>query len=347
MDYKLRLNIIDLLKIPLVAGIAYAVWITRDFLLLLLLSLVISTFIEDFVIRAKKYKIPRIVSVLFSYLIIVVLIFGILFFFIPLFGKEFVELIEHSPILAEAINGGSVFFDNIVKISNFSNAVDVIRNIPLNTEALRFILSIFGGAVNLVMVFVISFYLSVNEGIFKKLLMLVSPRKKQADVIRVWGNIQKKIGSWFRGQLIIAFLVLIFTYIGLLLLGVPYAFLLSLLAGVFGLIPYGIFIALIPAISLAIAHGDWYSGVFVILLYMGIQQLLDYILQPIILKRMTGIPSLLVILSVLFGAKLFGFIGVLIAVPLSLTLIELVAENQKARGINILEEEITDVDNKK
>jgi predicted PurR-regulated permease PerM len=336
MNTTIRFSTAQLFKIPLVGLVVYGFWQLRGFLLLLVLALIISTFIEDFVQRGKKYHIKRIISVLAFYIIGSVLVVGTLFFILPIFGKEFLSLLEYSPLLAHTINDGTII-DKVRELSSFANVVDLIRGLSLDLGTFKPLLSIFGGVFNVFIVFLVSFYLSVHDGMFEKLLLLVSPREYHKKTIDVWHRTQKKIGSWFRGQLIIALILVVLTYIGLSVLGIPYAFLLSLLAGLFGLVPYGIFLALIPAMSLGFTHNVWYSGFLVLGMYMIIQQILDYVLQPIILKKMTGIPSLLVILSVIIGAILFGLIGVLIAVPVALFIIELVAEVQKKKGIEIIE----------
>lgn len=345
MNNTLRLSTAQLFKIPLVGLLAYGFWQLRGFLLLLILALIVSTFIEDFVQRGKRYHIKRILSVLSFYIIGAVLVVGTLFFILPVFGQEFLALLEYSPVIADALDGGN-FVDKLTELSSVANVIDLVQGLSLSSDTFKPLLSIFGGVFNVFIVFIVSFYLSVHEGMFEKLVLLVSPKKYQKKAVDVWHRTQKKIGSWFRGQLIIALLLVVLTYIGLTLLGIPYAFLLSLLAGLFGLVPYGIFLALIPAMSLGFTHDVWYTGLLVLALYVVIQQVLDYILQPIILKKMTGIPSLLVILSVIIGATLFGLIGVLIAVPIALFSIELVAEIQQKKGIEVIED-ATDTEAKK
>lgn len=345
MHNTLRLSTAQLFKIPLVGLIAYGFWQLRGFLMLLVLALIISTFIEDFVQRGKKYHIKRIISVLAFYVIGTVLVVGTLFFILPIFGQEFISLLEYSPMIADAIGDGNIV-DKVKELSSFANVMDLVKGLSIDAGTFKPILSIFGGVFNVFIVFIVSFYLSVHEGMFEKLVLLVSPKRYQKKAVGVWHRTQKKIGSWFRGQLIIALILVVLTYIGLTLLGIPYAFLLSLLAGLFGLVPYGIFLALIPAMSLGFTHTNWYTGFLVMGMYLLIQQVLDYILQPIILKKMTGIPSLLVILSVIIGATLFGLIGVLIAVPVALFGIELVAEIQQKKGIEVIEDNV-DTETKK
>jgi len=124
----------------------------------------------------------------------------------------------------------------------------------------------------------------------------------------------------------------VLTYAGLALFGVPYAFILALLAGVFGLVPYGIFLALIPAALLAAGSGGVWLGVGVIAFYFILQQILDLALSPLIVNKLTGVPSLVVIISVFIGAKLFGIYGLVLAIPIALFVMEIVAESEKFKS---------------
>lgn len=325
MKRYIAFDTFNLFKIPLVAAVVYGIWVVKDFLLVLLVALVVSTFIEEFVVRGEKYKIPRIVSVALFYIIGFVLFAGVLVFLVPIIGKEMSILVQSFPQISDYVNVEFIS-SQIDQTGGVRGVFDQIRNLDIGGKVVSNLSAIFGNIFNAVMIFIVSFYMSIQEGTMDKVLRALTPLRYEDQVVGVWRRTQEKIGSWFRGQLIIALILVVLTYIGLSLISVPYAFLLSLLAGLFGLVPYGIFIALIPAIGFGFIGGGLRSAILVVVMYMLIQQLLDYVLQPIILKKLTGIPSLLVILSVIFGAKLFGVYGLLIAVPMALFGLELTAE---------------------
>jgi predicted PurR-regulated permease PerM len=328
---RVYFDIVNVLGLAVAAGVGFALWSLRDFLIVLLVALVVSTFIEDFVVRAERLKIPRIVSVILFYLLTLFVLIAITVFFIPIMINEMSSLAELYPGFEGVFSITSVAteFTQGVNIQDLTN----IFSGGTAPEWMETALGFFGGLVNLVLIFIISFYLSIQKGSFDKLLRIITPLAYEDRVLKIWHRTQIKVGSWFRGQLIIAILLALLTYIGLSILGIPYALLLSLLAGLFGLVPYGIFIAILPAIILGFASGGLKMSIFVVVLYVLLQQILDYVLQPIILKKMTGIPSLLVIVSVITGAKLFGFLGLIVAVPVTLFLLELVDEREKSKAI--------------
>ncbi len=333
----IKFDIYNILAIAGLGFLGYAFWSIRGFLLMLVVALVLSAFIEDFVVRGEKYKIPRFVSVLLFYLVMIILFAVIIIFMVPVVVNELGTLAQYYPEISNVIQMKEVSsgFD---KVSSLQDIFDRLKEVSFY-GVFNNIASFFGGIFNIIIVFIVSFYLSIQGHSVDRLLHIFAPKKYEASITRIWHNTQKKIGGWFRGQLIIAFILVIVTYIGLALMGVPYAFLLSLLAGLFGLVPYGIFLALIPAAFLAGMKLGWGMSFATVFFYWIVQQVLDYGIQPLIFKRMTGIPSLLVILSVIAGAKLFGMAGLIIAIPLALFGLELVKEIERQKNLKSLEHE--------
>lgn len=330
----IKFDVYNLIAILGIGVVGYALWSVRGFLLMLVVALVISTFIEDFVIRFEKYKIPRVASVLIFYTLMILIFFGIILFMIPVIGNEVGILSQYYPEINQFINI-DFLSGQFEEVSSLRDFLDKIKETPVQKLFVS-LGSVFGGILNLIIVFIVSFYLSMQDHGLDRLIKIFTPKHYEKSVVRVWKNTQKKIGGWFRGQLIIAVLLIVITYIGLSLIGIPYALLLSLLAGLFGLVPYGIFIAILPAIGLGFIYGGWKAALIVLIFYVLVQQVLDYGIQPFIFKKMTGIPSLLVILSVIAGAKLFGVAGLIIAIPSALFVLEIVAEIERHR-----EKEIT------
>ncbi len=330
INRDIHFNVQNLIEIAVVALIGLALWNIRDFILVLAVALVISTFIEDFVKRGKKHKIPRALSVVLFYIVALTLFLGLLVFLVPVLVKEVGLLSQIYPEIQNFVNL-ELLQKTIGNAGNFREVLDQINQASIGSVLFKNLSVLFGNIFNVVFVFIISFYLSIQEGSFDKVLKIFTPLPYEEKVLDLWHRSQTKIGTWFRGQLLIALILTILTYAGLSLFGLPYAFLLSLLAGVFGLVPYGIFLAILPAMAIGASNGGIRTAFLVLVFYILLQQVLDYILQPIILKRLTGIPSLMVILSVIIGAKLFGFFGLILAVPTSLFVLEWIGDREQAR----------------
>jgi predicted PurR-regulated permease PerM len=187
---------------------------------------------------------------------------------------------------------------------------------------------------NVVLVIVISFYLSVSNDGIESFLRILSPIEREEYVIGLWNRSQAKIARWMQGQLFLGLVIGILTFIGLTLLKVEHALLLAVLAAIFELIPFGIFLAAIPAVSFAFSGGGISLALMVVALYVLIQQLEGYLISPIVMNKMTGISPLVVIISVLIGVQLAGFWGLILAVPVAVTILEYIKDFEKKKIMN-------------
>jgi predicted PurR-regulated permease PerM len=148
----------------------------------------------------------------------------------------------------------------------------------------------------------------------------------EAYAISLWARTQRKIGFWVQGQLFLGLIIGAILFVGLSILGVKYALLLAIVAGLSELIPYGLLLAFIPAIGVAFGEGSLKLAGSTLILYTIVQQLENYVIVPLITKRSTGISPIVVILSLLAGGTLLGFWGVLLAVPVAVLLTEYLSD---------------------
>ena len=196
--------------------------------------------------------------------------------------------------------------------------------------------SFFGGVTAFILIVVFSFYFSVQETGVDDFLRVVTPVKHQAYILNLWKRSQDKIGKWMQGQLVLGVIVGILLYLGLTILGVPYAFLLAVLAGVMELIPvFGQFLAAIPAVAIGFSAGGVTEAALVAGLYLVVQQFEAHLIYPIVVKKVVGVPLFLVILALLIGYKLLGFLGVLLSVPIAGAIQEFVTDvdRRKSRAL--------------
>jgi predicted PurR-regulated permease PerM len=196
--------------------------------------------------------------------------------------------------------------------------------------------AVFGGLTSFILIVVFSFYFSVQETGVDDFLRVVTPVKEQAYVLHLWKRSQEKIGKWMQGQLILAVIVGVLLYLGLTILGVPHALLLALLAGIFELIPvFGQILAAIPAIAIGFGAGGVTEALLIVGLYVLIQQFEAHLIYPVVVKKVVGVPPLMVILALLIGFKLFGFLGILLSVPIAGAIQEFLADvdREKTRAL--------------
>jgi len=129
----------------------------------------------------------------------------------------------------------------------------------------------------------------------------------------------------------LAVIIGILTYIGLFFLGVKYALVLALVAGILELIPYiGPILAAVPAVILSFFQAPFLS-LLVLILYIVIQQLENQIIGPQVMKRTVGLNPIVIIIVILIGAKLAGILGIILAVPVTAAIAEFLKDVRKER----------------
>jgi predicted PurR-regulated permease PerM len=181
------------------------------------------------------------------------------------------------------------------------------------------VVSVFGGLVTAIGILVIAFYMTVEEDGIKNFIRAVTPVSYQPYIIHKLAQIQKRLSSWLWGQLLLMCFIGTLTGVALWILGVPYALVLGILAGLLEFIPIiGPTVAAVPAVFFAFSDyaATPYKPFIVIVMFIVIQQVENQLLVPRVMKRAVGLNPIVVIVALLVGVKLGGFIGLVLAVPL-------------------------------
>jgi predicted PurR-regulated permease PerM len=298
-------------------------WFVRDILIMLFVALLLAALIEPFADWLHRYKIPRGFGVLVIYIILFAAVAVSLLLIVPPFVDQFGKLFESL---------STIFFgvgDSISRLYEFSaqfgfkeqlvQSVNELQGSFGNVIAGLFstITGIVGGLIQLIIILVLAFYMVVEEDAWRRLFRRVAPDEYQPYLTQLFTKMQKKIGMWLRGQLLLMLIVGVTTYIGLTLLGVEYALVLALFAGVMEVVPYaGPTIGAVPAIVIAFVQSP-VLGVAVLLLYVVIQQIENNILVPKIMQKVTGLNPIVSIVALLVGFKLGSVAGAVLAIPVA------------------------------
>lgn len=321
-----------------VVGI-WVAWQIREFILVILASVVVAAFIENGTRTLAKVRIPRFLAVVIMYVFGFAILAAILYIVVPIFLRELVEFVELFPPQSTIANVFAPLTDFIavVKTSGLTISSDpfyILSRLASEFTAFGFVQSagaVFGGLLNLTLVFVFSFYFAIADRGIDTFLRAVTPVTHEPYVLSLWHRTERKVGLWFRGQVLLAILVSLITYLALVIMGVPYAFLLALLVFFFEFIPFGVIIATIPAVIIALlSDGIWFA-LIVMAVYFVIQQFESYVLQPYVIKRVTGVPSIVVLIALIAGIELAGIYGLLLSIPVAVLAVEIVRDREQAR----------------
>jgi predicted PurR-regulated permease PerM len=330
----------------------------RDLILVILAAVVIASAVEPVTRRLARFKIKRLPAVLLVYLLIAGALAIFFVFFLPSLLNESISYLNNLPESIKLSDFWSPLRDSgFLSSGTAGNAVNALSSQSFSIkeliEGFRTVVSgagssggafqtvsvVFGGALSFVLMIVLSFYLAVQEDGVSNFLKIISPVRMHDYIIGLWKRSQRKIGFWMQGQLLLGLLVGILVYLGLMIfVDQTHALLLASIAAIFEIIPvFGPILAAIPAILIAFVDGGAEHGVAraitVIVIYLIIHQFENHLLYPLVVKKIVGVSPILVILALVIGAKLAGFIGAILAVPIAAALMEYVHDIEKERGV--------------
>lgn len=322
----------------------YALFLLKELVIVILASIVIASAVDPFTRGLQRIKIPRpfAVGIVFSGLIATII--SVIYLFVPVLIEQFSGFILTIPDFLERLDflaQGNTYFSELNILGDFQaqlQSVDIISTIKaalfgIGGGVIHTAGALFNSVTQLVLITVISFYFAVQEKGIEDFLRVIIPLKNEAYAIDLWKRSQAKIGKWMQGQIILGLLMGVLTFIGLWAIGLrEYALFLSILIAFAELIPlFGPILAMIPAIFLGFTVGGPEIGLQITGFYIILQQLENHVLVPLVNKKLVGVPPLMVILSLLIGASLLGFWGLILAVPLAAAILEFTRDVLKGK----------------
>jgi predicted PurR-regulated permease PerM len=327
-----------IIRTILIAFCFYLVYILRDILLVVLTAVTITAAIEPINRLLIKRKVPRVLAVVMVFLSIGLIVAGGFYFFLPTFISDVLGILDSLPRYIDTTNLLSPLSDTSFGASlpnlSIGNIVGSLSSTFSDVTGGLFstISGFFGGIISFILIVVLSFYLSVQEDGVGNFLRVITPDHYEKYILDLWRRSEKKIGLWLQGQMLLGVIIGILTYLGLSILGVKSALFLALIAMVLELIPiFGIILAIIPAFAVALSDGGATLAFLVIGLYVIIQQFENHLIYPLVVRKIVGIPPILVILTLIIGLKLAGFIGIILSIPAAAIIIEVLNDIENKR----------------
>jgi predicted PurR-regulated permease PerM len=341
-NIKINISSGTIIKILIVLVVAFMVYLLRDTVVVLLTAVVVASAVDPAANWFTKFKIPRVLAVLLVYLIAFSAILGTLFFFLPpLFGDISDIAFKIPAQINTLINTNPTWSSVATLFGNFSTKFSVqdivgsgLFSSSLPQNAFDLTRAIFSGIFDFILIVVISFYLAVQKNGIENFLRVIIPSKREEYIIDLWNRTEVKIGRWMQGQLLLAVIIGPLVFLGLTLFQVKYALTLAIVASVFEIIPiFGPILAAVPAVIFG--FGDSPAlGLILIGFYLVIHQFENHLLYPLVVKKIIGVNPLVVIISLIVGYELVGFLGIILAVPLATLLMELVGDIEKKKTLN-------------
>jgi predicted PurR-regulated permease PerM len=312
-----------IVKVIVVLVLAYLLFLIKSVLAVLFVAFLLSSSLSPAVDWLQRKKFPRALAAAAIYLAVIFLIGLSAYFFLPSIAGEVIDFSKNSPEYISKITSGLSSLGGYSDIDSGSMTIlDDLKSIGADWQGaagktISILTRIFGGILSFVLVIVLTFYMLVEDGILKKLILIVVPASKRVYALDLAGRIEEGVGRWLRGQLLLSAIIFTIVYVGLLIIGVKHALLLALIAGLAEFVPYlGPLIASIPAILLSFAQAPMLV-VFVAGLYYLTHWLEGHIIVPQVMGRIIGLNPIIIIAVMLSGFKIGGIIGTILAIPLA------------------------------
>lgn len=292
----------------------------RDIILAVFVALLIMAVLNPFVTKLSKYRVPRALSVIVVYLISLATLSVAIAAIVPPLIEQTSSFITNLPKFMANIGISASYSEQLI-----GELISQLGSLPARIA--RFVVSLFSNILGVATILVFAFYLLATREELDKQIGVFLGEERQKKIARNLDLLEHKLGGWARAQIGLMLVVGISSYAGLTLLDVPYSLPLAILAGLLEIIPYvGPVIAAIPAVIIGFGISPVLGFATVALAFI-IQQLENYIFVPKIIQRSVGVNPIVTMLALAIGFRLAGIPGLLISVPVFLTL-QVVLTNQ-------------------
>jgi predicted PurR-regulated permease PerM len=174
-----------------------------------------------------------------------------------------------------------------------------------------------GGIVAVFTVFLITFYWLSEKPVVKRAVVGLFPSQQRLRALRLWGQVEAKLGDWIRGQLLLMFIIGLLATVAYGAMSLPFWLILGLIAGLTEALPnIGPVIGAVPAVLVALTD-SWQKALAVVIFVTILQVVENAFLVPRIMKGAVGLSPLVVILAIIAGSEFRGVVGALLAVPIA------------------------------
>lgn len=296
-------------------------------LLIFFVAVIIGEAARPIVQGLARRRVPRVLGVLLVLLVAAIILGLLIWLLVTPLVAEFGTLSANAPTYTRRLQAwfaasvatlhsnpqiGS-FIDSIAQqfFSSLQSIAPSLIRVPFTL-----LTGAFGGLLSIVVTLTMTVFWLTSSEKLKRFTLSLFPERLQPNLDTIFADMGQSLGGYVRGVLIAMLLIGIFTALGLGILGVPYALLLGVLAGLTECIPYiGPWLSGAVAVVVALVTVDPLKAFEVVLLFLVVQQVEGNLIQPLVMSRSVHLDPLLVLVAILIGSELMGLMGAVLAVP--------------------------------
>ncbi len=331
--------------VALVVGVLVFAWAAGPVLVLMFVAVILAAGLQPIISWLRGHlPIGRGVAILLVYGVFLLSVIGIVVVILPSAIAQFQTTLESLPPLFESARLWAADLRPAALSRSLTAVIDAAARffrpaaiVPAGDEFVGVGVTVAGAIVSIVTVLTVVYFWLTEHARLQRYVLAFVPQHRRTRARDVWNQAETRLGMWVRGQLILMAATGLAIALAYALLGVPAALLLGLIAALAAAVPIvGPLLGAIPAVIVAATVSPELA-----LAVAGVTLVLQFIqgnvLVPIVMRNTVGISPFLVILSVLVGATVGGFVGALFAVPIAATA-EVLLEGLQAREVPIAQD---------
>lgn len=323
-----------LAAVALTIVVMWALYVARNALLLIYVASLVAIGFAPVVNaierrrQSGRRRLPRWAAILIVYLTLIGALVAVGSMVVPPLVEQARALWSELPSLLQRAQQWLVERGLIAQEISVREAVE--QTAGARTDAVGRVVSALwgfvGGIFGLLTILILAFYFLVDSESLVRTFVRLFPRDERRRVEDACRRVSTKVSAWLAGQLLLAGIIGASAAIGLWLIGVPYFYVLALIAGIGEMIPVvGPLLAAIPAIAVGLSVSPA-TALFVAIFFLVQQQIENHVLVPKVMERQVGVNAVAVIIALLIGGSLLGIVGAILAVPTAAILLVLFEE---------------------
>lgn len=280
----------------------------------------------------ERLRLPRLVGAILAFVVLAAVLVAVGSLVWPTVQAQGAEFIEQLPDLYVAVvewlrETALTLGVNIDELLS-QEAIEAWLREPANQATIQDLLFGFGAGAGVVLrgvaetiavvglAPVLAIYLLMDLDRFKKQFLELTPPNYRREVAYVSGEVGTALGSFVRGQLLVALIVGIGSSIGMWAIDLPFWLIIGIVAGFLNMVPFlGPVVGGALAALVALLNGDFWQAIWAVLIMILVQQIDNHLITPAIQRARVNLSPLAIVLALIIGGALAGILGVLVAIP--------------------------------
>ncbi|MGD1863655.1 MAG: AI-2E family transporter [Phormidesmis sp.] len=306
---------------------SYIVWQIKPLLLLSFAAVVVALALNSLTRKIQAFNIPRRfaipIAILLSTVVAALFVLGIVPPFIEQFTKLLDLLVSFSQRLPSLLNELQANLPERIRLPELYEFIDWLTSpdsavLDVASNFFSFFNSSLRILIQTLFVAILALMMLTNPDAYLNGILLLFPSFYRQRAKEIFGKCEVALGNWLGGIIISSIFIFGFSFVGLLILGIDLAFAHALLAGILNFIPnLGPTLSMVFPVVVALLSDEPWKAIAVVGLYIVLQQIESYAVTPTVMAHQVSLLPAFTLIAQIFFASIFGFLGLLLALPLT------------------------------